>query len=399
MPRDLLRRYPLFNVLTARQLDVLVSAGQEQHFNSGETIFQEGARGIWAYLVLEGRVRVLRRSVEGRDISLGVLGPGELFGEYALLPPHCNTATCRAADPTRLLRLALLPLRPLFAALPGVGPSLKDWLRLHGLVSYLRGQTCLGFMSGPTALTFLDRLQPATFPAQHTIQAIGLGADRWYYIESGRVALQPGTREGEEARELGPGDCFGEAGLLGRDGLPTAVALTETRCQCLRRDAFVSDTALTDTPSEQSLTPQLTSLCKKYDWVGQQAEADCGVAALAMAARFHGLEADLDRLRELARVGEHGATLMGLQQAGTALGLCCQAVRMDLGRLAQVSLPVIAHLRSGHYVVLYEMGTGGVVVGDPATGIVRLCWGALVGDCSGNLLLIQPRGGAGCRQP
>jgi hypothetical protein len=35
-----------------------------------------------------------------------------------------------------------------------------------------------------------------------------------------------------------------------------------------------------------------------------------------------------------------------------------------------VSLPVIARLSDGHYVVLHEMGQGGVVFGDPATGIV-----------------------------
>ncbi len=368
-------------------------------FGPGETIFQEGSTGIWAYLVLVGRVRILRRSTAGREISLGTVGPGEVFGEYALLAPHRNTASCRAAAPSRLLQLSLLALRPVFAALPGVGPNLKDWLRLHGLVCHLRDQVFFGFMSAPTALTFLDRLQPATFPAQHTIQADGLAADRWYFIESGRVALQPDAQVGRRTRELGPGDCFGECALGGRPGLPVAVALTETRCQCLPRTAFVADGPPTEATSLQSLTPQLSSVCKKYDWVGQREEADCGVAALAMAARSHGLEVDLDRLRELVRLREHGATLMSLQQAGTALGLRCQAVRVDLNRLAEVSLPAIVHLRTGHYVVLYEMGTGSVVVGDPATGIVRLSWGALMGDCTGNLLVIQPRGGAGRRQP
>jgi ABC-type bacteriocin/lantibiotic exporter with double-glycine peptidase domain len=51
------------------------------------------------------------------------------------------------------------------------------------------------------------------------------------------------------------------------------------------------------------------------------------------------------------------------------VGLPCQAVRVSVDRLGQVSLPAIAHLSSGHYVVLHELGAGGVVVGDPATGI------------------------------
>jgi CRP-like cAMP-binding protein len=390
LPLQLLRRCPLFSLLPSRQWDALVLADQEATFPTGETIFQEGSPGVWAYLVLDGRVRALRRTPTKREIPLGTFGPGEVFGEYALLEPHLNTCTCRAVSSTRLLRLALPPLRPIFAALPGVGPNLKNWLCLQGLVCYLRGQSFLGFMSATSSLAFGDQLQPAVFRPQCTIQADGLADDRWFFIESGRVRLHPdGEEEGQPPRELGAGDCFGAPALVGRGGLPVAVALTETTCQTLPREAF---TARLDPaqPLRQSLNPQVETLRRKFFWVGQREEADCGVAALAMVARFHGLQVDLDRLRKLVPVGGQGTTGTDLRLAAATLGLRCLSVRVELERLSQVSLPAIAHLRSGHYVVLYGIGPAGVVIGDPATGIVRISRGSFCADCSGNLLLVHP---------
>ncbi len=387
-----LRRYPLLNVLTSSQLSTWLGTGQELTLATGETIFQEGAAGVWAYLVLEGSVRLVRCSQRGREISLGRIGSGELFGEYALLPPHRNTATCRAASPTRLLSLPLLPLRPALAAIPGVAPSLKGWLRLHGLLGYLREQTFLGFMSGPSALTYLDCLRPVSFRALRTIQADGLGDDCWYFIQSGQVCLHAvGDAAAVPSRDLGPGDCFGEPALLGRAGLPIAITLSETRCLCLPRDLFSRPDQNTESGEESLEGCHISAQRKAYVWIGQQQAADCGLAALAMVARFHGLDVSVDSLRQHVVLGESGVSLLQLQRAAVGLGLGCLPVRVSGEQLRQVALPAIAHLQGGHYVVLYEFGANGVVIGDPATGIVRLSQELFAQTCSGNLLLVRPR--------
>jgi ABC-type bacteriocin/lantibiotic exporter with double-glycine peptidase domain len=68
-------------------------------------------------------------------------------------------------------------------------------------------------------------------------------------------------------------------------------------------------------------------------------------------------------------------------------------VRVSVDRLGQVSLPAVAHLADGHYVVLHELGAGGVVVGDPATGVVTWNREHLTRRYSGALLLFDPPGG------
>src|SRR5262245_9850083 len=212
MTEKLLTRYPLFRLLSPRQLGDWLAAGQEIDCPAGFTLLQENTPGAWVHLIRDGRVRILRHSGR-REVSLGMLVPGDVFGEYALLPPGNNTATCRTAAPARLLRLPLEPLRAAVEALEPVRRNLKNWLRLHRLLHFRRERTFLGFMSAESGLKLHDRLKPASFPAGQTIQANGLAEDCWYLIEQGTVRLQA-AGVAQPPLDLGPGDTFGEGALV-----------------------------------------------------------------------------------------------------------------------------------------------------------------------------------------
>jgi CRP-like cAMP-binding protein len=368
MTGKLLARYPLFRLLSARQLGDWLAAAQEIDCAAGVTLFQEDTPGAWAYLVRAGRVRIVRQSGR-RELSLGMLLPGDVFGEYALLPPGSNTATCRTAVPSRLLRLPLAPLRTALQDRKPVWKNLKNWLRLHTLLHFRRERTFLGFMSAQSGLKLLDRLKPAAFGAGQTIQANGLAADNWYLIEEGAVRLQAADEPGSAGVDLGPGEAFGERGLLGAGGLPMAVALTDVRCGMLPRHAF-DPSAPQRSNVAQSYEPRMPGRPETHTWVPQLEEADCGLAALAMVALRRGAKVSVEELRQKVTPGREGLSLQQLRRLAAEIGLPCQSVRVPVGRLGQVSLPAVAHLSDGHYVVLHELGAGGVVVGDPATGIV-----------------------------
>ena len=87
-------------------------------------------------------------------------------------------------------------------------------------------------------------------------------------------------------------------------------------------------------------------------------------------------------------------SLQQLRRLAAEIGLPCQAVRVPVGRLGQVRLPAVAHLSDGHYVVLHELGPGGVVVGDPAAGIASWSRAFLTRSYSGALLLFDNGSGA-----
>jgi CRP-like cAMP-binding protein len=385
MTRKLLTRYPLFRLLSAPQLDDWIAAGQEIACATGETIFQENTPGAWVYLVRAGRVRILRES-SGRELTLGMLGPGEIFGEYALLPPGRNTATCRSAVPSRLLRLPLAPLRTAVQGLKPVWKNLKNWLRLHTVLHFRQERTFLGFMSAESGLKLLDKLQPAAFPAGQTIQANGLAADCWHLIEQGTVRLNVADDSETTGVELGPGDTFGEAGLVGSGRLPTAQALSDVRCQVLARHDFDPSAPI---PSKvaQSYQPRLAARPAAHVWVPQLEPSDCGLASLAMVAQRLGVNLGVADLRAQMAPGPDGLSLEHLRVLAVNNGLACHPVRVSADRLRLVSLPVVAHLSNGHYVVIHDLAEAGAVVGDPEAGIVN--WSAdYLAQCYSGVLLL-----------
>ena len=385
--KTLLTRYPLLRILPPEQFDAWLAAGQDVDSPSGVTIFQENTDGAWVYLIREGRVRILRQS-GAREVTLGMLQAGDLFGEYALLPPGRNTATCRTAAPSQLRRLPLAPLRTALQGLKPVWRNLKNWLRLHTLLQFQRQRAFLGFMSAESGLRLLDRLQPATFPAGQTIQANGLAAEYWHVIEKGTVRLTWGDEPNAAWEDLGPGEAFGEGGLVGSNNLPEAVALGEIRCQVLTRQD-IDPQAPTRSLFGQSYEPRHRPRPETHVWVPQQEETDCGLASLAMVCLRLGAKVSVEELRQKVAPGPQGLNLQQLQQVATDRGLACRCVRVSVDRLGQVSFPAIAHLSGGHYVVLHELGPAGVVVGDPATGIVtwNLSW---LAQCySGSLVLFD----------
>lgn len=386
-PLDALQRYPLFAALGRPWLRGWLHAGTVAPAELGDTLFHAGTPGQSVYLVLQGRVRVLRPGkLLRQEVVLGCYGPGAAFGEYALLPPGLNTATCRAAESGRVLRLPIDPLRHELARLPGLAFHLKAWLRLHAALAFLRDQPFLDFLSAPSVLPLVERFTRARFYAGQTIQAPGLADDRLFFVRKGQVQSHS-TLTG--AAEFGPGDFFGAEALAATGDVPLAEAVMEVECLALRRGAFHEP--VDGVPSQmQSLAPHHRPSHRPFVWVAQREEADCAVAALAMVARHHGRAIDLDELRRHVKLTERGATLLAVAEAAARLGFRSQAVRIGPDRLADVTLPAIAHLNDGHYAVLYQTSEGGVVVGDPASGVLTVSRAMFCRAWAGLLLLLAP---------
>jgi len=133
----------------------------------------------------------------------------------------------------------------------------------------------------------------------------------------------------------------------------------------------------------QCVAAEMSAFC----WVAQQDANDCGAAALAMVARHHGLDVSPGEVRRRLRLEARGASLLEMQQAAVALGLGGRAVRVGIDQLPLVACPAVALLEGGHYVVLYALGLGAVVLGDPACGIVTVGLMAFRQMWGGHLLL------------
>ena len=126
---DMLRRSELFSGLTDEQLEKIASLAEEVHYQSGDVVVREGETGDEIYVVRDGMVRVMvsRGSIPDvpgppRMKSIVELGPGQSFGEMALLDRGVRSATVRCVeDDTHLYVIQRRALLALCDDIPQIG--------------------------------------------------------------------------------------------------------------------------------------------------------------------------------------------------------------------------------------------------------------------------------------
>jgi CRP/FNR family transcriptional regulator len=87
----MLKQVPLFADLDDRELEQIASSMRERRFKAGDSVTQEGAGGVGFFVVEEGEADVTV-GAEAR----GTVGPGDYFGEIALINESPRTATLTA---------------------------------------------------------------------------------------------------------------------------------------------------------------------------------------------------------------------------------------------------------------------------------------------------------------
>jgi CRP-like cAMP-binding protein len=97
----MLSSVPLFTALDNKQIRNLVTSAKERTFRPGDPIVKQGEKGIGFYLILSGQAQVERA---GKKVA--TLGPGQFFGEMALLDEQPRTADVKAVEAVRCLVLS-----------------------------------------------------------------------------------------------------------------------------------------------------------------------------------------------------------------------------------------------------------------------------------------------------
>src|SRR5581483_6626957 len=94
---------PLFAAMRPAELDEILKFASERRVRRGQMIFQRGDNGSSLMAVLRGRVRISSVSGDGKEVTLNVINPGEIFGEIALLDGEPRSADATAIEDTTLL--------------------------------------------------------------------------------------------------------------------------------------------------------------------------------------------------------------------------------------------------------------------------------------------------------
>lgn len=143
---------PLFATLDLDGLRDLAAVTRRRAFHQAEIIFHRDDPGATLFVIKSGRVRIFISSPEGQEVALAVFGPGEAFGELALLDGQPRSASAVAIEPvetyciqradfisvaTRRPRIALQMLATLSHRLRQTDAMVEDllFLDVHGRVA------------------------------------------------------------------------------------------------------------------------------------------------------------------------------------------------------------------------------------------------------------------------
>ena len=123
-----LKRVPIFAGVRDKELGRLVKAMRDSRFNEGEVITTEGRSGVGFFLIEDGNATV---SLRGQIVR--TLGPGDHFGEIALIDEGPRSATVTASTDLRCRGLAAWEFKSFVQEHPEVA-----WPLLETLASRLR---------------------------------------------------------------------------------------------------------------------------------------------------------------------------------------------------------------------------------------------------------------------
>jgi CRP-like cAMP-binding protein len=121
---NLLRKVPLFSDLDNRELQEIAGSMKQRTFSPGQQIAVEGESGVGFFVIEDGEAKV---TVHGDEVRR--LGPGDYFGELALISQGARTATVTADTDLKTYGMTFWDFRPLVEDTPGIA-----WKLLQGAV-------------------------------------------------------------------------------------------------------------------------------------------------------------------------------------------------------------------------------------------------------------------------
>jgi len=428
---EILRRSSVFRFLADEHFAAIEPLLQEEHYEFGDLIVKQDDPADSFYVLTKGRARAIKVKPEGEEIPLGVLKPGDSFGEAALSEGGTRNATVRCSTAVDVLRIDRDDFLQLIRRVPELKQYVETTGRDRALQSFLYQFSNFGRLPVPVLRGMIDGLKPVTVEKGNVIIREGDDAGPLYILQKGRARAFAGI-DGQE-RNLAfyrEGDFFGELSIL--NGSPRAASVEAfTDCQLLslepkavrhlrRRfpefDKLLSERlALYEAKKEAripldfttELLPAETQVHDKVELNGEQPSAepdekeepfadehglfrkrgkrirkidhimqidemDCGAASLGMICRHFGRNVSLARIRQLCHTATDGTSLKALSRAASELGLAARALKISLRNLPLMPLPAIVHWEGDHWIVLYEVDEQFVRVADPAFGLRKL---------------------------
>jgi CRP-like cAMP-binding protein len=216
----------------------LVAAAIVEDRPRDAVVVAQGEIGHDAFVVIEGRLEV---RIAGRRglVPVAIVGPGEMFGELAVLDPaHLRTASVVSLGPVKLLRIDGAVLADAIEHVTGLRDQLEAAAQRMAIARFIKGATLLAELSSAALAHLADRVRARSVEAGEVVIRQGERGSECFLIRSGELEVID-ERDGGARRlaVLQAGALFGEAAVLtGAPRNATVRALADAELLVLRRE-------------------------------------------------------------------------------------------------------------------------------------------------------------------
>jgi len=126
-----LRNVPIFSDIDEQELKKVARLGVRKKYKKGSIVVLEEEMGAALFVIITGKVKVVRMDEDGREVILSIFGPGEFFGEMSLLDGMTRSASVVATIKTELFMIHRRDFLDLIQAYPQVAISLLGELAMR----------------------------------------------------------------------------------------------------------------------------------------------------------------------------------------------------------------------------------------------------------------------------
>ena len=100
-----LRNVPIFNELSDQELEKIAGLGVRKKYKKGSIILLEEETGAALFVIITGKVKIVRMDDDGREVILSILGASDFFGEMAILDGLTRSASVVATSKSELFMI------------------------------------------------------------------------------------------------------------------------------------------------------------------------------------------------------------------------------------------------------------------------------------------------------
>jgi len=232
--KNKLGRMHIFSQLPAEDLDELFEKSTLQRFLTGTVVCREGEYGDTCYAILEGSVEVSINTAAYKNLTLALLGEGNIFGEMAALSGYPRSATVTAKENLYLLEIPAKELKDLMKHSSRFRETVEGFYFERAIRTYLRKVPFFASLDDAMLEKLEKGINLKSYNPGEIIIREGEHGDSLYVIRTGFVKI---TKRHEEKEQIiayiSQGNYFGEMALLG-DGRRTATVSAFTKVEALQ---------------------------------------------------------------------------------------------------------------------------------------------------------------------